>query len=56
MHVNFGVAAGALAPAAVVAVLWLPGRIDVRTDAEGTTRDTVAQPNATDSPAEEAAR
>ncbi|MEV7341857.1 MFS transporter [Streptomyces sp. NPDC093544] len=49
MHVSFAVAAGALALAAVVAVLWLPGRITVPT---GTDTDTAEQQTAADAPAE----
>ncbi|WP_405825734.1 MFS transporter [Streptomyces sp. NBC_01390] len=45
MHVSFGVAAGALALAAVVAAVWLPGRIDVP---KGT--GTAARSSAAESP------
>ncbi len=49
MHVSFGVATGALALAAVVAMVWLPGRIN---RPEGA--DAAEQPGSADSPAQAA--
>lgn len=43
MHVSFGVAAGALALAAVVAVIWLPGRIDAPAGTDAAARPSPAE-------------